>query len=185
MLEGVVQPGQHAGHDASRLQRLELSAHLEKIAQIVSLDKIHRDIIHQAFAHYFVNRDDVRMFQVHPQLAFAAEQLCLLRPVAHPLAEHLDGKQIVGFLVGRPIDASERTGAHQIEHLVIAVEETVAKALVEPIELITGQQVSAEQELSELVTRDAARTQFTPDALQVCFGQHVDVQRALGQLFGS
>ena len=80
-----------------------------------------------------MNRHDIRVLQLHPQLAFAAEPFDV-RPilrigggVAELAAQHFDRKHLVHLAMRGTKHAGERAGTHAVQHLVVAVEETGAQ----------------------------------------------------------
>ena len=84
-------------------------------------------------------------------LSFAAEALGFDRIVDVVPAEHLDGADFAGPLVGRPVDAGEGAGADQVQDLVVAVEETGPLTAQHALGLVVGQQLAAFEQLPELV----------------------------------
>ena len=75
LLEGVVESRHHVGGDPRRLQRLEPPADFVEVAEVLSLDEVHHDVVDGAFGIDLVNADDVRVLELGAELAFAAERL--------------------------------------------------------------------------------------------------------------
>ena len=76
-------------------------------------------------------------------------------------AEHLKGHDLAGRAVTGAIDAGKRAGANEVQHFVLAIEETSTLAPQQPFGLIVGQQLAAQQQLLKLVARQLAAADLT------------------------
>ena len=157
-------------------------------------DEIHHDVVHHAVRIDLVDLDDVRVLELHPELAFAAEQLDVrlerlaglrvgaLR-IAEAAAQHLHGVHLAGLVVHCAKHAGKRAGADAIQHLVIAVEEAGPRlGLHQLLELILRQQLAAQESLLKGGQR-RGRAQLAPHGLSCALVDDAHVQSALGQLF--
>ena len=81
LLEGIAQAFDHAHRQLRGLQRLDLGANLDEVAEVPALDELHDQVVRPAVGGDVVDGHDVGMPQREPQLAFADELGGLLRLV--------------------------------------------------------------------------------------------------------
>ena len=129
LLKGIIEPCHQAGRDAARFDGTELPAHLGKVTQVVSLNKVQDHVMRLADRGDFVNGHDVGVLELHAQFGLAVEEIGFARDLRLAFPQHLDRKQFVGDAVRRPIDAGKRARSDHVQHLVVTVEETSPKVL--------------------------------------------------------
>lgn len=67
------------------------------------------------------------------------------------------------------IHPGKSPGTDQIQHFVVAVENRALAAL-QSFDLVIGQKLAAEQQLTKFVDRNAAAPQLAPQFLQLAVG---------------
>ena len=73
VFEGIAQAFDHVHHQLRGLQRLDLGADLDEVAEVPALDELHDQVGRLAVGGDVVNGHDVGMPQREPQFAFAHE----------------------------------------------------------------------------------------------------------------
>ncbi len=122
VFQGVGQAIDDVGRQPRGLERIELLADFDQIAEVPALDKLHHQVVQIAVRIDFVDGHDVRMPQGDAQLALADELCGLFGLVAVAAAQDLQGNDFARLAMYRAEDARESAGADGIEHLVRAVE---------------------------------------------------------------
>ena len=163
LLQRVVEAGHHAFDDMGGFEEAEAALGAVELAEVSAFDEVHHDVVSEALRIDFVDFDDVRMFQLLAEFAFAAEQVDvelqrLVRflvdafRIAEAAAKHLDGEHLAGGAVDGAEDAGEGAGADAVEHFVVAVKEAGARF--------------ASHQLFELILRQAGRGGGAPAGIR-------------------
>ena len=162
---GVGQAGEDIDSQPHRFDRVDLFAHADELAEVAPFDEFHDQVRAEADR----SRRSARCSDAaaDADLAFAEELIAHRLVFAKPLAKRLDGDD-GGLRVDRPIDAGERAGADEIQHLVFAVEVAAAFPLEQPVELVIG---SSSLRRSRLVRSSSVTSRVPSSAHSACISR--------------
>ena len=108
----------------------------ELLAKRASFDKLHHDIMIVLRAPRLVDRRDVRMTHLHPELAFAHELVDRRFILPETRAQHLNRNDLPRLLIHATEDARKRPGPDQIEDSIVPVIEPGRFAARQSFDLI-------------------------------------------------
>ena len=183
--EGVLQAAGDVDHQPNGLGRFDLLADLDELPQVAALDELHDEEMGLVVGDDLVDRHDVLVAQrACPSSPSRTNWLVLDRVLAETLPQHLDRHDLAGLAMDGAIHPREGAAADEVEDLVVAEEEAGPFALHEPVDLVVGQDLAADQQLEELVDRDVVAAQFAPNLLQLPLVDQPEIERALRELFG-
>ena len=181
LLEGIAQAFDHAYHQPRGLERIDLGANLDEVAEVPALDELHDQIMRLALGGDVADGHDVGMPQHEPQLAFTHELGGMpesLGPVgvAERLAQNLECHDLARMAMHGAEHPGERAGPHGVEHFVEAVEIARPLTLGQAFELVVGHVFAAKELFLHVLHGGHARAHGGPDLLELPFGQKVQVE---------
>src|SRR6185369_9303433 len=116
---------------------------------------------------------------------FAKKLLAHRLVIAKALAEGLHTYNATAASMYGPIDAGKRTGANQIQHLIVAVKVTATLPLLQTVELIVGYEFLSKQQTLQCIRGDFVRPNLGSDRLDLPHIEQTDVVHPLDQMFGA
>ena len=180
-LVGVRQPLSALIHIAERLLVRELLADLEEVAKVPALDELHHDEVLAGFGVLVdrKHRDDVRVADRHPELAFAQKQVDLLLVHGPLVAEDLDRHDLPGPRVVPAEYPAEAPGRDFVEDAEAAKEVAVEVALAQLLPLPRRKVPLALQGPDHVLGRTLFVFQFIETLAHLLLGNQSELDREL------
>ena len=146
---GVFEPAHRLMDQVDGAGCVDRPADLHEFPQRLPLDELHGEVTRPVLLTDIFDGDDVGMPEQPPHLTFVLEGAALVGVVRESVAEHLHRQHGAGVAVDGAIHPRERSRPDLVEDLRLAEEVASAFAAEETFELEAGEQLPADERLTE------------------------------------